>query len=166
MKAPHRHVVAVIICLPLTILSFGCMSSSSPTRVVATITPGVAGATVDTGHLVIGAHAFQDVYYGAPFVATPKLDVPDHWGRCQVVMQTPTRFRVLNNTGSDLEIDWKATGTKGAPASLAAVPQTRELARPTAAPAIQPASATIQPVSAQGDGLPAEPVPVSGSRQD
>jgi hypothetical protein len=164
MKATRWHVPVVVVCVSLTMLSLGCMSSSSSTRVVATSTPGIAGATVDTGHLVIAAHAFQDVYYGTPFVATPNLDVPDHWGRCQVVMQTPTRFRVLNNTGSDLEIDWKASGTKGAPASLAAVPQPRELARPTAAPAVQPANAAIQPVSAQGEGLPAEPVPVSGTR--
>jgi hypothetical protein len=148
-----------------TVITAGCMSSS---RAVVSDAPATAAVSVDSGKLVVSPHAFQDVYYHVPFAAAPKLEVPDHWGKCQVVMQTETRFRVLNHTGSDLEVEWKAMGTKATPAPLPVLgpPQTREIARSTAAPATTPAvqPASLPAANSPGDGLPAEPVPVSGTR--
>ena len=153
----HRSILAA--GLALAIATAGCMSPFSPSRTVVSDAPATAGVAVDTGKLVVGPHAFQDVYYNVPFAAAPKLEVPDHWGKCQVVMETPTRFRVLNHTGSDLEVDWKAVGAKAAPAPLPVLgpPQAREIAAPVAAPATPPANSP-------GAGLPAEPVPVSRTR--
>lgn len=135
----------------LVTMTIGCMTPAAPRSA-----PEVAaadGQSLQAGKVLVPAHTFQDVYYSAPFVGAPSLDVPDHWGRCVVVMQTPTRFRVLNSSGSDLSVEWKARGTK-------ATVQPPALGTPQ----IQPAAASVPSPQPAADGLPAEPVPVTAPR--
>jgi hypothetical protein len=147
--------------------AIGC--STTPPRQAVAVAPPAEALNAESGKVLVAAHTFQDVYYGAPFAAPPKLEVPDHWGNCQVVMQTPGRFRVLNTSGSAMEVTWKAVGPKAPPAPVLGMPQPQPIVRTTPAPAVQPVAASVpqpapapaaRPASSPGDGLPAEPVPV------
>jgi hypothetical protein len=144
-------------------LALGCATSTAP-RSTATATAAADPVAVQSGKLLVPAHAFQDVYYASPYAGNPHLDVPDHWGRCQVVMQTPTRFRVVNLSGSDLEVDWKASGAKAPPqAPVLGSPQIQSAAAPAAPSPIRPVAASSAPAPAEGS-LPPAPVPVTAPR--
>jgi hypothetical protein len=150
-------------CLIQAVLALGC--TPLPARSTAPASTLVDATVGQSGKLLVGPHAFQDVYYTTPFAGQPKLDVPDHWGSCMVVIQTPTHFRVLNSSGSDAVVEWKASGAKAAPMAtpVLGTPQIQPAALvqpPAPAVAAPPASLPQSP----GAGLPAEPVPVTAPR--
>jgi hypothetical protein len=141
----------------------GCTTTSSPKAGVGTNVTAAPAANVESGKLMVARNSFQDVTYSSPFASPPKLDVPSHWGNCQVVIQTPTRFRVLNTSDSDMEVTWKAVGSPASPASVPTLgsPQMQPVVRSTPAPVVQPVAAAVaQPQPSPAGGLPAEPVPV------
>jgi hypothetical protein len=155
----------------LPTVATGC--TSSPPHAAAVANPDVS---VQSGKLLVAPHTFRDVYYGIPYAGNPTLNVPDHWGNAVVVTQTPTHFRVLNSSGSDLMVDWKASGLKAPPVSEAVL-GAPVVQRPAPAATLQPVAASA-PVTAPApaaspapapqrsldDGLPAEPVPVAAPR--
>jgi hypothetical protein len=162
------------ICLLPVAISSGCKTPTYQAQ------PAVAAAdptTVQTGKMLVAPHTSPDVYYATPFAGLPSLQVPDHWGNCIVVTQTPTHFRVLNSSNSDQTIEWKASGPKAPPVQQAAIGLPR-VQPPATVPAgaIQPVAASVPapppqyapppPAAAQspGAGLPAEPVPVAAPR--
>jgi hypothetical protein len=127
---------------------------------------------VQSGKLLLAPKASRDVYYGIPYAGNPTLTVPTHWGDAEVVMQTPTHFRVLNHSNSDMTVDWKASGLKVPPISqpILGAPVVQ---RPAPAATVQPVAASAPaaaspppPASPRSldDGLPAEPVPVAAPR--
>jgi hypothetical protein len=148
----------------------GCMTPSAPAHKVEVVAPVADATIVQSGKVVVMSHRWMDVYYTTPYAADPNLEISDHWGNCMVVIKSPTRFRVLNNSGSDLTVDWKARGIKAPPATTAVLgpPQSQPVATISAPPssqAITPVAAppaTAQPASI--GGLPAEPVPVAAPR--
>jgi hypothetical protein len=161
-------VIAAVALLPVLTLT-GCTNCSPrPTTSV----PGTVvadNASVQSGKLLLAAHEFRDIYYPTPYAGNPQLDVPGHWGNCQVVTQSPTHFRVMNHSDSELQVDWKASGTK------AAIVRGPDLGTPQiqqatviapAQPAAAPASATLPPPPSRSNsgGLPTEPVPVTSPK--
>jgi hypothetical protein len=169
------------ICLLPVAVAAGCKTASAPPQGSQVVSADVAA---QSGKLLVAPHTFRDVYYGTPYAAPPTLEVPDHWGNCMVVTQTPTHFRVLNSSNSDLLVDWKASGVKAPPASQAVL-GAPQIQRPIQAAGVQPVAASVpapppqypsapaapQPAVAvpaatqsPGGGLPAEPVPVADPR--
>jgi hypothetical protein len=150
----------------------GCATSSA-TRHGDSGTVVSDNTSVESGKLLLAAHAFSDVYYSPSFAATPALDVPDHWGNCKVVISTPTHFRVFNQSDSQMMVEWKANGLKAPPPqvpALAAAPIQAPI-RPVVAqsPSLPPIQAPVPaaaapPAASPAPGLPAEPVPVTSSR--
>ena len=154
-------------------VTIGCMTPSHPPRPAVVESASADVEAAQSGKVVVAAHTFLDVYYPIPYATKPTLVVPDHWGNCVVVIQTPTRFRVLNNSGSELTAEWKARGPK-APVQPAVLlqPQVRTPA-PTAYPPTpasyqpppSPAAPRVAAPQSPGDGLPTEPVPITAPQR-
>src|SRR5262249_41121120 len=68
------------------------------------------------GKVELHAGEERDVYYPVPYVSPPHLELTETGlitGRCEIVAQQPTHFRVRNTSASNQTAQWKARGVKG-----------------------------------------------------
>lgn len=145
-----RSVVAV--CGLSAVLACGCLTSGTSHG-----DPKAGGPdpniSIQSGTIPLAAGVFVDVRYATPFAAAPTLKITEDGGRCMVVRQTATHFRIVNSSNKDVVAHWNAQGVKGAIAT-AAQPV------PAAAPLPQAQAQRPTPRASPVNGLPPEPEPI------
>ncbi len=144
-RASWRSVVPAV-TVTLMLLGSGCVGPLAPRREAGTPVASSEPAGVQKAKVTVPPHAFLDVYYPAPYISAPGLDLRSPWSRCVVVTSSANRFRVLNQSDSETTAEWVA---RGVPAAPGAPPAGQRL---TPTPARAPASTS--------GNLPAEPLPV------
>jgi hypothetical protein len=100
--------------MALTIL-LGCLSIGGRSDNGSVHESESASTCEQDGSILLGPGEERDIYYPAPYVSPPYLDLGPGAATagCQLLAQQPTHFRVHNTSRSANFINWKARGVKG-----------------------------------------------------
>ena len=112
--------MTLVSAFALLVILLGCMSIEIGKFGSSGSTTESDGTFCQEGEVTVSPGVIRDVYYPAPYVHVPNLEVSDTFHDCVLLTQREESFSVRNDSSHSVTVSWKARGIKAT--TTAAIP--------------------------------------------